>query len=1147
MPSKNIIFYMALFFLTECAANYFSIYSNSLFLSSYPPEYVAYLKIITTSLRPLVYWIFVKVLALGYKRFYFYFMSFLLIFTLPTSYLIYSFYWSPFAYAIYFDMIRLLIFPIYYASATSSLSLMEYKKYANKLLTAGNFGDVFACYSVPFLVKYFTVSSLLYMGTASLLFCTILYYFPSPLLLAEEPHKADTKVIKRPLVKIVLILCLFIAIAHSMSMLLLNYQISKNFKIDEIASFLGWFSGIASLSILIVQSLFAGKIYNHYGVSGLFSLTPIVTLVATVVLTLYHPFFMFAIYAGIVRVFDGSFSVLAINLSILPLPHKMQNMTRGLEGIFDTLGAGISSLLFLMIYSDYVPVNLSLVLLSLLTFSYSIPWLYCIGKQKKYYLQELKEAVNACNFSSLSDLTLNLPTSRQEQFVADMLSKDSSKYTYTALLLLEGDKSLSPKFILQALTLLKNQDELIQVQAIKVLRDNVKLVSSEILKAQLQIENKDLVIWNLVLLLDLYNDQSLKVIGEQALEEPYNSKNIYLLYFALTRGNFMTVGKALLVLTRAMKDENPNIRLATSRLLGQKVLGNSSEELAILVEDREPSVAKAAIEAVHMRNLTSLIPELTRLLNRSEISYTVRQTLEKFGSASVPFLYDFVEQKKEATQSPALKTIAYIEGEEAENAILNLGRFGLRPTKTAIAYYALQASKTIERSSRFKRMCYEILLEEIKYQELLKRILQMTLPKFIENEIYSILHQTLLRCLYWFGCYGEAQVTSQLIMPLMIGSEAESAQVRKNYALEFLSNLTADRQIKQLFSDWENLSLSKPGSKEDMLHLREKDVLFDNLQANYYHQQEQMNSQENEVIRKLIVIREIEAFSNIDSIILINIAREAEWRHILENEVIFVQNEPPEGMYAIVSGEVVISSQGKTLMTLGAKSLFGEVVVPAHLLDAYAKSDVLLLFIPQDKFNHLTLENPEILRIVVSNLIDYLQNMIHWQKQSYINGSENFKQQKIKKPIMYSTKQEDFLSRFFVLREVALFDKLSDEALMALAEKTNLIEMIPGDIIFQQGDLPDGLYIVISGAVNVTSGEDTLAQLKEYDFFGEVALLNYGKRLATVTSVQEGTLLFLGISFFNDLMYDFPQIYLQLAAGVVAYLEQLIKIKINSQ
>ena len=97
-----------------------------------------------------------------------------------------------------------------------------------------------------------------------------------------------------------------------------------------------------------------------------------------------------------------------------------------------------------------------------------------------------------------------------------------------------------------------------------------------------------------------------------------------------------------------------------------------------------------------------------------------------------------------------------------------------------------------------------------------------------------------------------------------------------------------------------------------------------------------------------------------------------------------------------------------------------------------------------------------------------------------------------------------------VLSGVWLFSGIDKEHLEALAAFTFTRDYKPGATIVEQGRTGNGLYVVMSGRVEVVEGLYTenprrLATLGEGEFFGEMALLEEKPRSATVRALQETT------------------------------------------
>ncbi|HMU94956.1 MAG TPA: cyclic nucleotide-binding domain-containing protein, partial [Anaerolineales bacterium] len=107
-----------------------------------------------------------------------------------------------------------------------------------------------------------------------------------------------------------------------------------------------------------------------------------------------------------------------------------------------------------------------------------------------------------------------------------------------------------------------------------------------------------------------------------------------------------------------------------------------------------------------------------------------------------------------------------------------------------------------------------------------------------------------------------------------------------------------------------------------------------------------------------------------------------------------------------------------------------------------------------------------------------------------------------------------------------LFNGLKEEQLSGIGQKLTEREFSAGSVIFKRGDKPDGFYMVYKGRVKVTRprdvGEDFLAWLAPGDYFGEEALFENRNRSATITAMENSTLLFLTREEFEKLLdrYD---------------------------
>jgi len=79
-----------------------------------------------------------------------------------------------------------------------------------------------------------------------------------------------------------------------------------------------------------------------------------------------------------------------------------------------------------------------------------------------------------------------------------------------------------------------------------------------------------------------------------------------------------------------------------------------------------------------------------------------------------------------------------------------------------------------------------------------------------------------------------------------------------------------------------------------------------------------------------------------------------------------------------------------------------------------------------------------------------------------------------------------------------------------------------GDVIFQQGDAAEELYVVQSGTVEIRLGNRVLDTLSELSIFGEMALIDRSPRSATAVAATDVSLVPVGEKQFLFLVSRTP-------------------------
>ena len=81
------------------------------------------------------------------------------------------------------------------------------------------------------------------------------------------------------------------------------------------------------------------------------------------------------------------------------------------------------------------------------------------------------------------------------------------------------------------------------------------------------------------------------------------------------------------------------------------------------------------------------------------------------------------------------------------------------------------------------------------------------------------------------------------------------------------------------------------------------------------------------------------------------------------------------------------------------------------------------------------------------------------------------------------------------------------EVIDTLAESTAEIEFADEQAIVRQGQVGNGLYIVVSGGARIVQGSDELARIGPGDFFGELSVIDQRPRTASAFALGESVCL----------------------------------------
>ncbi len=116
-----------------------------------------------------------------------------------------------------------------------------------------------------------------------------------------------------------------------------------------------------------------------------------------------------------------------------------------------------------------------------------------------------------------------------------------------------------------------------------------------------------------------------------------------------------------------------------------------------------------------------------------------------------------------------------------------------------------------------------------------------------------------------------------------------------------------------------------------------------------------------------------------------------------------------------------------------------------------------------------------------------------------------------------------------LLRGIPLFEGLSGEDLRALAARMKERTFRAGEMIFNQGDVQDWMYIVVDGYVNIhlpgeSSRRVSLKDVTKGEYFGELALFDQKPRSASALASTDVLLLELTAETLSEYLAQRPKV-----------------------
>jgi CRP-like cAMP-binding protein len=141
---------------------------------------------------------------------------------------------------------------------------------------------------------------------------------------------------------------------------------------------------------------------------------------------------------------------------------------------------------------------------------------------------------------------------------------------------------------------------------------------------------------------------------------------------------------------------------------------------------------------------------------------------------------------------------------------------------------------------------------------------------------------------------------------------------------------------------------------------------------------------------------------------------------------------------------------------------------------------------------------------------------------------------------MYSVKD-----KAEILSKTEIFQNTPNMVLLEIAKVMEEVSVPKGHELIKKGEIGDSMYVLSKGRAKVHEGEIVFTELFPIDIFGELSLLISEPRSASITTLEESTLLSLSQEAFEVIMDDNADFYKGLIKTLVKRIQAQNKFLID--
>ncbi|WP_159886033.1 Npt1/Npt2 family nucleotide transporter [Paenibacillus puerhi] len=1027
-----------------------------------------------------------------------------------------------------YDVFNFLMIVCFWQFATSVMDQRKAKRMIGIVGSGGIAGGIVSGFGLKALVPLLGTANLIYVyagfqlaGLAVVLL--ILSKFP---LQAEarpqksQPHTKQSLEKKAGLFKHVphLKYVAVLAAALVFSLTLIDYQfkviIRGSLQNEALAEFMGSFYGFSGIIALLVQLLVSGWVIRRFGVMVALLVFPIVLFAGSLGILMVPVLAMAVMVKGSDKVIGDTIYSSVSQLIMFPIPPEWRGKAKSfLDGIVRNGAKGLAAVCLLVSSQLLAPEQLSYLILALLAIG-----IIAAIKLKKAYLQTLVSTLQTGNYD-LQRAELNIMDPASLRLLTDALASSDKQQALYAFRILRGLEAFD--FDPYIKPLLQHRDPIVCMEALAFVEQTVPAGLEKTVQAFLASDHTQLKAKAILALAayakEEYLDELSVLLDEQEAEIQTAAIAALIKHYGI-EGMFRSVAK----LKQLIESDQENHRMAVASLFGQIGVQSFYKPLAALLQDSSSQVRIRALQSAAILGVPALIPAIMPSLQSFETRRHAIDALASYQEADlVPLFMDALNGTGSSLHVPAV--FEKIGTQHSFDLLLS----GYRQ-----AAFDMR-DKILESLTRMHKKSFAVPQKEI--ESLIAGEIQL-FHQFTEHgaplagmphctELVLVVEQLrsaasrrvfqLLALLY-----------DPLTMQAVFKNWSEGDARQQANAAEIIDQTVQGSlrmPLAALMSAPRNMTASASRQADTEAHFhwfREqgdewlKEVAcFATLPS---RDLAATDSRTAEQLHRVNLLHHVPVFQGLTSKQLSGIATRLEQLTVSSGQLIIQEGEPGDCMYVLVTGRAGVYRNEQKLGDLHPEDCFGEMALFSQGLRAAtirAETDLVLWRLDSSTFYDILFNHTSIAVEMVKLLSRRLRSVLEQggvERQPEVSGlseiasaSVGIDRQTSLDPGMDLSRHEVILRRILTLQKIDLFAHLTQDDFIWLAQSMEEVEYSPGQRICRAGEFGDTMYAIVSGHVRVHRGEKTIAELKEGEYFGEMAVIDSGPRSADCTAVHD--------------------------------------------